>query len=184
MAAAPGSIQARGLASTAQSAQRRSGPSGIISGVQTMGHEDVEPPPSCVSRISADRRAARYPQPGGTSIARSPSNLPTATARSFPSPGPGRSAKQQPAPLDRRALRQRPELWPRDRGGSRGARQRAPPASGRRRSLCRDGEGVRSVLNNRGERHEILRTDKFRCSSAVRPFNSPDRPLKFRCSAA
>ena len=26
-----------------------------------MGHEDVEPPPSCVSRISADRRAARYP---------------------------------------------------------------------------------------------------------------------------
>jgi hypothetical protein len=30
----------------------------------------------------------------------------------------------------------------------------------------------------------ILWTDKFRCSSAVRPFNSPDRPPKFRCSSA
>jgi len=30
----------------------------------------------------------------------------------------------------------------------------------------------------------ILRTEKFRCSSAVRPFNSPDRPPKFHCSAA
>jgi hypothetical protein len=29
-----------------------------------------------------------------------------------------------------------------------------------------------------------LRTDKFRCSSAVQLFNSPVRRKKFRCSAA
>jgi hypothetical protein len=41
----------------------------------------------------------------------------------------------------------------------------------------------------RGFRTEIAgvtmhRPNEFRCTSAVQPFNSPDRPLNFRCSAA
>jgi transcriptional regulator with XRE-family HTH domain len=31
---------------------------------------------------------------------------------------------------------------------------------------------------------EAVRTDKFRCNSSVRSFNSPDRPPNFRCLAA
>jgi hypothetical protein len=51
MAAAPGSVRARGLASTAQPAQRRSGPSGVLA-LEQWVTKDVEPPPSRLPRIA------------------------------------------------------------------------------------------------------------------------------------
>ena len=70
----------------------------------------------------------------------------------------------------------------------------APPNEGRQREAIglyermgfrpRGPFGPRNIETSSFLRRCFPQTDKFRCNSAVRLFNSPDRPQKIRCSAA